>query len=114
MPAWYPLRLDPWQLSLKYLNLATELPSDLVYVAQLVRAWQAICQVVGLSPFLSHFLDLTDGESVPRIPYRILSWGWGKQDGSRMIVACESTLTHVSVCVPTRGVWGHAPPEGKI
>ena len=24
----------------------------------------------------------------------------GKQDGSRMIVAC----------VPTRGVWGHAPP----
>ena len=31
----------------------------------------------------------------------------GKQDGSWMIV-CESTLTHVSVCVPTRGVWGHA------
>ena len=29
-----------------------------------------------------------------RISYRILSWGV-KQDGSRMIVACESTLTHV-------------------
>ena len=28
MPAWYPLRLDPWQLSLKYSNSATELPSD--------------------------------------------------------------------------------------
>ena len=24
-----PLRLDPWQLSLKYSNSATELPSDL-------------------------------------------------------------------------------------
>ena len=62
MPAWYLLWLDPWQLSLKYLNLATELPSDSVHVAQLVRTWQAICQVVGLSPSLSHFLDLTDGE----------------------------------------------------
>ena len=60
MPAWYLLWLDPWQLSLKYLNLATELPSD--SVAQLVRAWQAICQVMGLSPSLSHFLHLTDGE----------------------------------------------------
>ena len=67
MPAWYPLRLDAWQLSLKYLNSATELPSDSVHVAQLVRAWQAICQVMGLSPSLSpslsHFLDLTDGEN---------------------------------------------------
>ena len=52
MPAWYPLWLDPWQLSLKYLNSATELLSD--SVAQLVRAWQAICQVVGSSPSLSH------------------------------------------------------------
>ena len=25
--AWYPLRLDPWQLSLKYSNSATELLS---------------------------------------------------------------------------------------
>ena len=48
MPAWYPLHLDPaWQLSLKYSNSATELLSDLV--AQLVRAWQVICQVLGLS-----------------------------------------------------------------
>ena len=54
MPAWYPLRLDLWQLSLKYSNSATELPGD--SVAQLVRAWQAICQVTGSSPSLSHCL----------------------------------------------------------
>ena len=42
----------PWQLSFKYSNSATELPSD--SVAQLVRAWQAICQVVSSSPSLSH------------------------------------------------------------
>ena len=29
-PAWYPLRLDPWQLCLKYSNSATELPSSSV------------------------------------------------------------------------------------
>ena len=52
MPAWYPLQLDPWQLSLKYSNSATELPSD--SIAQLVRAWQAICHVAGSSPSLSH------------------------------------------------------------
>ena len=40
--------LDPWQPSLKYSNSATELLSD--SVAQLVKAWQAICQVVGSSP----------------------------------------------------------------
>ena len=28
-----------------------------------------------------------------RVSYRILSWGGGKHDGSRMIVACESTLS---------------------
>ena len=49
MPAWDPLQLDPY---LKYSNSATELPGD--SVAQLVRAWQAICQVAGLSPSLSH------------------------------------------------------------
>ena len=38
----------------KYLNSATELPSD--SVAQLVGAWQAICQVTGSRPFLSHCL----------------------------------------------------------
>ena len=37
-----------------------------------------------------------------RFSYRILSWGG--QDGSRIIVACEK-------CVPTRGVWRHAPPR---
>ena len=42
----------PWQLSLKYSNSATEMRSD--SVAQLVRAWQAICQVAGLSLSLSH------------------------------------------------------------
>ena len=52
MSAWYPLRLEPWQLTLKYLNSATELPSD--SVAQLVRAWQAICQDMGSSSSLSH------------------------------------------------------------
>ena len=40
MPAWYLLQLDPWQLSLKYSNSATELLGD--SVAQLVRAWQPI------------------------------------------------------------------------
>ena len=44
-----------------------------------------------------------------RVSYRILSWG----GVSRMIVACESMLTHALVCVPTRGVWGHARP-GKM
>ena len=52
MPAWYLLQLDPWQLSLKYSNSATELSSD--SVPQLVRAWQAICQFAGSSPSLSH------------------------------------------------------------
>ena len=42
-----------WALS-TYLNSATELPSD--SVAQFVGVWQAICQVVGLSPSLSHCL----------------------------------------------------------
>ena len=49
MPAWYLLQLDP---CLKYLNSATELPGD--SVAQSVRAWQAICQVMGSSPSLNH------------------------------------------------------------
>ena len=49
MPVWYPL----W-LSLKHSNSATELPSD--SVAQLVRAWQAICQVTSSSHSLSHCL----------------------------------------------------------
>ena len=40
--------------------------------------------------------------------------GGGGQDGSRMVVACESTLTHTQACVPTRWVWGHAPPSQKI
>ena len=48
MPAWYPLWLVPWQLGL-YSNSATELPND--SVAQLVRAWQAIYQVMGLFHF---------------------------------------------------------------
>ena len=52
MPAWYPLWLDPWQLSLKYSNSATELPG--ASVAELVRAWQAICQVMGSNPSRSH------------------------------------------------------------
>ena len=52
IPVWYPLWLDPWQLSLKYSNSTTELPND--SVAQLARAWQAICQVMGSSPSLSH------------------------------------------------------------
>ena len=45
MPAWYSLQLDPWSSAL---STATELSND--SVAQLIRAWQAICQVVGLSP----------------------------------------------------------------
>ena len=66
MPAWYLLQLDPWKLSLKYLNSATELPGD--SVAQLVRAWQAMSghgceplpELLSLSfpLFISFFLDL--------------------------------------------------------
>ena len=52
IPDLYLLQLDPLEFSLKYSNSATELLSD--SVAQVVRAWQAICQVVGLSPSLSH------------------------------------------------------------
>ena len=33
-----------------------------------------------------------------------------KQDGSKMIVACKSTLIHVSVCVGLGGM----PPPGKF
>ena len=50
-----------------------------------------------------------DEGTVNRVSYRILSWG-GKQGSSRMIIVCESTLTHAYGCVPTWGVWGHAPP----
>ena len=38
-------------------------------------------------------------------------WRGGKQGGSRMIVACESTLTHVSVYVPTTGSGSMLPQE---
>ena len=47
-----------WQFNLKYLNSATELLGD--SVAQLVRAWQAIYQVTGSSPSLSHCLFSPD------------------------------------------------------
>ena len=46
--------IPSWQLSLNYSNLATELLSESVF--QLVRAWQAICQVVRLSSSLTHCL----------------------------------------------------------
>ena len=39
--------------------------------------------------------------------------GRRERDGSRMIVACKSTLTHACVCVPTGG-WGHALLTQKI
>ena len=49
---------------------------------------------------LKHMISLTSGGKirkpavvVRRVSYRILSWG-GEQDGSRMIVARKSTLTH--------------------
>ena len=38
------------------------------------------------------------------------SWGGGEQGSSRMIVMCESTLTHAYGCVPTRGSGGMPPP----
>ena len=50
-PLWLTRR-PCWQLSLKYSNSATELLGD--SVVQLVRARQAIYQVVGSSPALSH------------------------------------------------------------
>ena len=67
MPAWYPLRLDPWQLKLRYSNSATELLGE--SVAQLVRAWQAICLVVGSSPALSHFHFFLGNESISDFVY---------------------------------------------
>ena len=50
-----------------------------------------------------------------RVSYRILSWGGGggKQDGNRMIVACESTLTHAYVCMPISGGLGACPPPPR-
>ena len=54
MQAWYPLWLDPWSSAL---STATELPND--SVAQLVRAWQAICQVAGWVIFSPFSLFLT-------------------------------------------------------
>ena len=47
--------------------------------------------------------------SMNRVLYRILSLG-GEQDGSKMVVAHESMLM-LYACVPTRGVWGHAPQK---
>ena len=41
-------------------------------------------------PYSTVYIDIF---TVYRVSYRILSWG-EKQDGSRMIVACESTLMH--------------------
>ena len=53
MPAWYPLQLDPWQLSLKYSNSATELMGDLVtrlgHGRPFTRLW------VRVTPWVSHF-----------------------------------------------------------
>ena len=37
--------------------------------------------------------------------------GGGEQDGSRMIVGCESMLTHASVCMTTGGSGGMPPQE---
>ena len=62
-----------WQLSLKYLNSATELPGD--SVAQLVRAWQAICEVT--SPSLSHCLFFPSLLSrLYFTPFSLTVWLW--------------------------------------
>ena len=45
---------------------------------------------------------------VSRVSYRILSWG-GKEDGSRMIVACESI--HTRKCVYLLGGSGGMLPQ---
>ena len=37
--------------------------------------------------------------------------GRREQDGSRMIVACESTLTHACMCVP---IWGGGGGGGAV
>ena len=68
MPAWYPPRLDPWQLTLKYSNSATELPGDLVtrleHGRPFARSWVWVppwVTVSFFSPlyfFLSHWLWL--------------------------------------------------------
>ena len=89
MPAWYLLQLDPWQLSLKYLNSATELPGD--SVAQLVRAWQAICQVVGSSPSLSHRQFL--------FPLFFLTW----------VKVCQ--VWSMSACASRVALATHPPPS---
>ena len=52
----------PGSSAFKYSNSATELLGDLV--AQLIRAWQAICQVVGSSPALSSLVSGGEKESL--------------------------------------------------
>ena len=71
IPAWYLLRLDSWQLSLKCSNSATELQGDSVN-----RAWQAICQVMGLSPSLSHCHILFHSFSLLFISHFLSYWLW--------------------------------------
>ena len=50
-----------------------------------------------------------------RVSYRILSWdGGGEHDRSRMIVVCESTLTHACACLLEGGGGGSGSmPPGK-
>ena len=97
MPARYRLWLDPWQLSLKHSNSATEFPSD--SVAQLVRAWQAIWPIarsrVQVTPWVtvtSFFLIFISHLSVSMtLTYRLRS---DCQDWSMLkIWACATRFT---------------------
>ena len=69
MPACYLLRLDAG--SLKHSNS----------VVQLVRAWQAICEVTGLSPFLSHCHFLPSFFHVFISHFSFLNLTWLRTDG---------------------------------
>ena len=100
MRVWLPETRVARQLSLNYSNPATELLGE--SVAQLVRAWQAIWQVVGSSPFLSHCQFL--------FPSLFLSFSltltWVKVD-------CQvwSICKNLSLCLALRT---HPPPlQGK-
>ena len=58
---------------------------------------------------ITYYVCIPDEEHLKQGFIQDFELGGGEQDGSKMIVAHESTLTH-AVSVPTRGVWGHPPP----
>jgi len=53
MPAWYLLRLDPWQLSLKYSNSATEAQMPILkYLLRGIKSFLAKQGIIPMNPHL--------------------------------------------------------------